>query len=156
MDFWDKEESARSLSMEEEEARKEAGETYKKWVLLEEVSWRQKSSEIWLQEGDRNTRFFLHMANAHRRRNQPTRVKVNGRWFTKESEIKEEVSRAFQGLLANPSGRKPNIDGLILERLEDLDVEGLEKPFSEKEVFSALSSFYGEKAPGPEGFSMTF
>ncbi|WJZ98579.1 hypothetical protein VitviT2T_017093 [Vitis vinifera] len=156
VDFWDKEESARSLSMEEEEARKEARETYKKWVLLEEASWRQKSREIWLKEGDRNTRFFLQMANAHRRRNQPTRVKVNGRWFTKESEIKEEVSRAFQGLLANPSGRKPNIDGLILERLEDLDVEGLEKPFSEKEVFSALSSFYGEKAPGPEGFSMTF
>ena len=40
VDFWDKEESARSLSMEEGEARKEARETYKKWVLLEEASWR--------------------------------------------------------------------------------------------------------------------
>ncbi|RVX16237.1 hypothetical protein CK203_014500 [Vitis vinifera] len=40
MDFWDKEESVRSLSLEEEEARKEAREMYKKWVLLEEVSWR--------------------------------------------------------------------------------------------------------------------
>ena len=38
MDFWDKEESACSLSMEEEEARKEARETYKKWVLLEKAS----------------------------------------------------------------------------------------------------------------------
>ena len=33
MDFWDKEESVRALSLEEEEARKEAREMYKKWVL---------------------------------------------------------------------------------------------------------------------------
>ena len=37
IDYWDKEERVRSLSMEEEEAR----ELYKKWALLEEVSWRQ-------------------------------------------------------------------------------------------------------------------
>ena len=69
VDFWDKDESARSLTMEEEEARKEAKETYKKWVLLEEASWRQKSREIWLKEEDKNTRFFHQMANAHRMRN---------------------------------------------------------------------------------------
>ena len=57
------------MSMEEEEIRKEARELYKKWALLEEVSWRQKSREIWLKERDRNTKFFHQMANAHRRRN---------------------------------------------------------------------------------------
>ena len=46
IDYWDKEERVRSLSMEEEEARKEVRELYKKWVLLEKVSWRQKSREI--------------------------------------------------------------------------------------------------------------
>ena len=40
MDYWDKEERFRLLSLEEEEARKEAKETYKKWDLLEEMSWR--------------------------------------------------------------------------------------------------------------------
>ena len=69
VDFWDKEENAHSLTMEEEEARKEARETYKKWVLLEEASWRQKSREIWLKEEDKNTMFFHQMANAHRMRN---------------------------------------------------------------------------------------
>ena len=51
MDFWDKEERVHELSLEEEEVRKEAREMYKKWVLLEEMSWRQKSREIWLKEG---------------------------------------------------------------------------------------------------------
>ncbi|RVW30374.1 putative LRR receptor-like serine/threonine-protein kinase [Vitis vinifera] len=74
------------------------------------------------------------MTDTHRRRNKLNKVKVNGRWLTEESEIKEEVSRAFQGLLADLGGWKPNIDGFIFESLEELDVEGLEKPFSE-EVF---------------------
>ena len=96
------------------------------------------------------------MANAYRRRNQLTRVKVNGRWFIEESEIKEEVSRAFQGLLLDPGGWKPNIDGLIFERLEGLDVEVVEKPFVEEEVFGALSGFCGKKAPDPDSFPMAF
>ena len=74
------------------------------------------------------------MTSAHRR-SHLTRGKVNGRWFTEESEIKEEVSRAFQGPLADPGDWKPGIDGLNFERLEEMDVEGLEKPFSEEEVF---------------------
>ena len=66
------------------------------------------------------------------------------------------MSRAFQGLLADPGDWKSSIDGLNFERLEDLDVEGLEKPFSEEEVYDLLSSFYGEKVSGPDGFSVAF
>ena len=40
-----------------------------KWVLREEISWRQKSREVWLKEGDYNTSFFHRIANAHRIRN---------------------------------------------------------------------------------------
>ncbi|XP_010659814.1 uncharacterized protein LOC104881397 [Vitis vinifera] len=90
------------------------------------------------------------MANAHRRRNQMNRVKVNGRWYNEEREIKEVVCRVYQGLLADPGGWKPRIDALIFERLEKGDVEGLEKPFSEEEVFGALSGCCSEKAPGPD------
>ena len=84
------------------------------------------------------------------------RIKVNERCLTEESEIKEEVSRTFQGLLTDPGDWKPSIDGLNFERLEEVDVERLEKLFSEEEVFEALVGCCGEKAPGPNGFSMAF
>ena len=84
------------------------------------------------------------------------RIKVNERCLTEESEIKEEVSRTFQGLLTDPGDWKPSIEGLNFERLEEVDVERLEKPFSEEEVFEALTGCCGEKAPCPDGFSMSF
>ena len=76
--------------------------------------------------------------------------------LTEKSEIKEEVSRTFQGLLADFGDWKPGIDGLNFERLKEVEVEGLKKPFSEDEVFEALADCCGEKTPDPEGFSMAF
>ena len=51
LDFWDRVESERILSMEEAELKKEAKDSFKKWVLLEEAHWRQHSREIWLKDG---------------------------------------------------------------------------------------------------------
>ena len=46
VEFWDRKESERILTMEETELKKEAKENYKKWVLIEETHWRQLSREI--------------------------------------------------------------------------------------------------------------
>ena len=67
--YWDELEKHSTLSLEDCEARKKA---YKTWVLREEISWRQKSRELWLKEGDNNIKFFHKMVNAHSRRNCPS------------------------------------------------------------------------------------
>ncbi|KAL6339429.1 hypothetical protein AAG906_032963 [Vitis piasezkii] len=53
------------------------------------------------------------MANAHKRRNNVDKIKINGVWLSEENEIKEGV-------------------------------------------FGALLGCSGDKAPGSDGFSMTF
>ena len=86
------------MNLEDYEARKEVRESYKTWVLREEISWRQKSREVWLKEGDNNTRFFHRMANAHSRRNWLSKLKVNGCWHAEENDLKDSVVGVFHNL----------------------------------------------------------
>ncbi|KAJ9682243.1 hypothetical protein PVL29_018228 [Vitis rotundifolia] len=156
VEFWDAKEKTGRLTLEELEARKEAREDYKNWVLLEEITWRQKSREVWLKDGDRNTGFFHKMANAHKRRNNVDRIKINGAWLTEENGIREGIANAFRLLLSNPRDWCPSVSGLQFETLESLDASALEIPSTEKEVFDALLGCNRDKAPGPDGFSMAF
>lgn len=96
--YWDEKEKGSALNLEKSEARKKARESYKNWVMSEEISWRQKSREVWLKEGDNNTRFFHRMVNAQSRRNWLSKVKVNSCWYTKENELKASVVGAFHNL----------------------------------------------------------
>ncbi|RVW74669.1 putative ribonuclease H protein [Vitis vinifera] len=124
--FWDGVESERSLTEGEKELKREAKETFKKWVILEETHWRQVSRELWLKEGDKNTGFFHRMANAHRRNNSLDKIKINGGgWLRSKS-------------------------------LNCNEAEVLELPFTEEEIHSALMEMNGDKAPGPDGFTMAF
>ncbi|RVW79159.1 Apoptosis inhibitor 5-like protein API5 [Vitis vinifera] len=84
------------------------------------------------------------------------KVKVNGTWITEDSDIKEEVGRVFQKLLSTTGEWRPSLSALSFERLDSMEVEGLEKPFIEEEIFGALSDFSGDKAPGSDGFSQCF
>ena len=45
--FWDAKKREKSLSMEEREVRRRVVEDFKNWAALEEISWRQKSRELW-------------------------------------------------------------------------------------------------------------
>ena len=65
---------------------------------MEKISWRQKSREVWLKEGDKNTDFFHRMAN--NKRSKLTKLKINGSWIVKEREIQGAVVSVFQHLLS--------------------------------------------------------
>ena len=142
--------------MEEIKAKKGAKDTFKNWATLEEIHQRQKSREMWLKEGDRNTSFFHRMANAHFRKNTLARIKINGVWFYEESELREGISHAIKTLLTDNLSWRAKIDGLSFSTLSPNDARNLELPFREEEVFIALNEMEGDKAPRPDDFTLTF
>ena len=64
--------------------------------------------------------------------------------------------QAFQVLLSETREWRPIVNGLSFEVLGNQDAAYLEVLFSEEEVFTTLSDLNGDKAPGPDGFPMTF
>ncbi|RVX03360.1 hypothetical protein CK203_019832 [Vitis vinifera] len=131
--FKDQKEKVSALNLKEREARNEVRESYKTWILRKEIALGQKSREVWLKEGDNNTRFFHRMANAHNKRNWLSKVKVNGCWYTEENDLKANVVGAFHNLYSEKGGWRPCIDGLSFVGLDSSEVERIELPFSEEE-----------------------
>ncbi|RVW55329.1 putative ribonuclease H protein [Vitis vinifera] len=123
---------------------------------MEEVHWRQLSRELWLREGDRNTGFFHRMANARRKVNILDKIKINGVRITEEQEVREGIANAYQQILSENPGWKADIGGILLKQISLSEAEALELPFSEVEIYAALMGMNGDKAPGPDGFTVAF
>ena len=71
-------------------------------------------------------------------------------------DIKEGVCRAYQSLLLDSEDWRPSINGLNFKEPGEGLASSLEVMFSEEEIFIALNSFCGDKAPGSDDFTMTF
>ena len=70
--------------------------------------------------------------------------------------MREGVVDAFQQLLSEEHSWKTDIEGLQLQRLNHVEAEGLEQPFTEEKIHAALMGMNGDKTPGPNGFTMAF
>ncbi|RVX21872.1 hypothetical protein CK203_001388 [Vitis vinifera] len=62
----------------------------------------------------------------------------------------------FTILLIEPRDWRPSIRDMSFKAQSIQDATLLEEPLVEEEVFNALSALNGDKAPGPDGFSMVF
>ena len=129
---------------------------YQNWDVLEETSWRQKSREIWLKEGDRNTRFFHRMAHSHRRRNTILQLNIKGELVREEEALRQGIANAFESLLIDLGEWRANHAGLTFSKIGASQAEIPEKTCSEIKVFSTLNDLNGDKAPRPDWYTMVF
>ncbi|RVW54129.1 hypothetical protein CK203_092203 [Vitis vinifera] len=70
--------------------------------------------------------------------------------------MREGIVSAFQQVLSEEPGWRADVEGLHFKCLSSSEAETLEVQFSEEEIYAALMGMNGDKAPGPDGFTIAF
>ncbi|PKI42454.1 hypothetical protein CRG98_037127, partial [Punica granatum] len=122
-------------------------------LLRKDLIWRQKSRELWLKNGDKNSKFFHLSTIIRRRTNHIAAVKGEGnQWIEDPESIGDYFLKNLKDLFTSTSPTFPK------------DLEGLVEPIitteenilptsipTREEITHALNSIPNLKAPGPDG-----
>ena len=125
-------------------------------ISLEEVSWRQKSRMLCIKEGDNNTKFFHKVANSRRRYNHISMLEVNGVIYEAKSEMANQAVQFYKNLYMELVEWRPFVEGLKFDQIERLERDCVERRFEQEEVLRVVKELKGDKASGPNGFSLAF
>ena len=109
-----------------------------------------------MKEGDNNTHFFYWVANSHRRTNHIRGIEVDGVLYKDKEKVRSKVVNFYQRLYTKSDSWHPSMDGLGFARIEEDERLELERDFSKEEVVKVLFEMEGDKAPGPDGFTIAF
>lgn len=129
---------------------------YEELIKKEEISWRQKSRALWLKNGDKNTKFFHNVANAHRRYNNIDQLMIHEELNQEPSRIKGETVEHYKRLYKESSKWRPEYINVQCPVLTEEDTQALQSNFEESEVLRCLKLSAINKAAGPDGFTMGF
>jgi len=119
-------------------------------------SWRQKSRVTWLKGGDKCTKFFHSIANSKRRYNSMDSLLIGDSISSDPAEIGEHVVQFYQDLFPENHSWRPRLNDLSFDAILESEASWLERAFEEVEVRKVVFAMNGDKASGPDGFTMAF
>lgn len=124
----------------------------------EEEFWRQRSRQLWLMLGDRNTGYF-HAATKGRKAINNFFVIENdvGEALHEEEQIISVIADYFQNIYTSERGERTSTVAEALQPRISAEVNAslIIYPAPE-EIKHACFSIHADKAPGPNGFSASF
>ena len=109
-----------------------------------------------IKEGDNNIKFFHKMVNPHRRYKHLSFLEVDGVIYEEGVEVVARVVQFYKTLYQESEEWKPFVEGLKFDQIRELEKGWLERRFEKDEILLVVKDMEGDKAPGPDGFSMAF
>ncbi|XP_075658607.1 uncharacterized protein LOC142628380 [Castanea sativa] len=81
---------------------------------------------------------------------------VDGELSTDQGIIEGSISLFYRQLYSENEVHRPLLDEVVFSSISREEANWLDRPFIEDEVFRVVQDFNGDKAPGPDGFTMAF
>lgn len=113
--------------------------------------------QFWLQDGDKNTRFFHNYASGRKKMNTLQRIKNDGgEWEENTKEIQDVIENYFSKLFTAKTLDGRMSDRNMVKTVSSSDNEILLSEITPKEVKEAAFSMHPDKVPGPDGLNPIF
>ncbi|CAA7048221.1 unnamed protein product [Microthlaspi erraticum] len=124
----------------------------------EEKYWRQRSRQMWLSLGDKNSGYFHAATRGRRARNNISVIEdEKGNAVYDEVNIERVITHYFTEMFTSQTGdRAETVKQSISRKISDETNTKLISIPSPKEIRAAIFSIHPDKAPGPDGFSASF
>ena len=128
------------------------------WLAREDLRLRKNSRELWVKEGDRNSRFFHLSTIIRRRRNYISEIKLeNEFWIRDREDIQRYFLDNFLSLYNTSHPQFPeNLESLIQTCVIDQDNLELCRVPSRDEIKKVVFGMKALKALGSDGFPVLF
>ena len=127
-------------------------------LTREEIMWKQRSGALWLESGDRNTKFFHATASQRRRRNKISGLLNDQRvWVEDQQGIDSIILDYFSAIFKtdNPLSFDKSLSAISTRVSEEMNRDLL-AVFKVEEVRVTLQQMHPTKAPSPDGMSPIF
>ncbi|XP_073355470.1 uncharacterized protein [Aegilops tauschii subsp. strangulata] len=131
----------------------------KELLREEELKWALRAKVWRVVQGDANTEFFHMIANGKHRKKRIFQLEQDEGTIVGQENLKLYITEFYKQLFGPPANTCVSLDESRVEDVPQLTVvenEVLTAPFTEKEVFEAVSQMETNKAPGPDGFPAEF
>jgi hypothetical protein len=83
-------------------------------------------------------------------------LSIDGNMSYKQDDIRDHIASFYERLYMETDHSRPLLEGIQFSVISDEDAMWLERPFDENEIIDVVKGFNGDKAPGPDAFSLAF
>ena len=140
-------------------AKLDAEMRLKELLREEESKWALRAKVRRVVQGDANTQFFHLIANGKHRKKRIFQLEQDEGTIVGHDNLKLYITEYYKQLFGPPEDSAVSLDESRNEDVPQLTASDnaiLVAPFTEKEVFDAISQMENNKAPGPYGFPVEF
>lgn len=136
---------------------KEYREEALKLSHAEESLLRQKSRNIWLKEGDRNSKFFYTSLQIRRKRNEIRCLDIKEKRCDDLKLIEEHIADFYKDFFNQEDNSSIQWkEDYMLPKLNQDDIAFLSRLVTQDEIDKVIQNANPNKSPGPDGFNGFF